>query len=88
MEEQFLQEVSNEEQEALEMYKTDPAKALEFLTAAAERRANDLTKQESAFFGELMVRYRDGFVVSFWGPFAPDHAGTQGGVVPKVEQRG
>eukprot|EP00415_Alexandrium_ostenfeldii_P004226 UN4226 len=39
-------------------------------------------------FGELMVKYRDGFRISSAGPGAPDHGGSEGGIVPKVEEIG
>jgi len=84
----FAQALQAEEQRAMDLYRDSPAKALEYLTSVAEARAESVVKGEFALFGELMVRYRDGFRISSQGPGAPDHGGAQGGVVPKVEEVG
>uniref|UniRef100_A0A7S1L7R2 Dipeptidase n=1 Tax=Alexandrium catenella TaxID=2925 RepID=A0A7S1L7R2_ALECA len=87
-EEAFVKALEAEEQHALELFKTSPATALEYLTSAAEARADNVTRAEFALFGELMVKYRDGFRISSAGPGAPDHGGSEGGIVPKVEEIG
>lgn len=84
----FAEELLAEETQALELYQTDPAKALDYLTASDVARADKLVKDEFALFGELMVTYRDGFHISSPGPNPPDHGGAQGGLVPKVEEVG
>mmetsp|Transcript_39325 Transcript_39325/g.124828 ORF Transcript_39325/g.124828 Transcript_39325/m.124828 type:complete len:602 (+) Transcript_39325:113-1918(+) len=84
----FADVVAQEEKPAVEMYEKEPAKAMEYLTDLAERRADEATKSEFQLFGELMVRSRDGFQISSQGPNAPDHGGHQGGIVPKVEEVG
>jgi len=80
--------LAGEEKHALELYKADPSKAIEYLTASAVHRGDDVVKAEFALFGELMVKYRDGFKISSQGPNAPDHGGEKGGIVPKVDEVG
>jgi len=84
----FARGLEAQEETALQIYQNDPAKAMEYLTSQAEALAERVTKAEFALFGELMVKYRDGFRVSSQGPDAPNHGGAQGGVVPKVEEVG
>ncbi|CAK9001110.1 unnamed protein product [Durusdinium trenchii] len=87
-EQTFVAEVQAEELLAKALYKKDPAKAIELLTARDVARAERVVEEEFALFGDLMVGYRDGFRISSQGPEAPDHGGQQGGVVPKVEEVG
>lgn len=87
-EETFVQQLRAEELAAGALYKTNPAKAIELLTARDASRANQVVKDEFALFGQLMVTHRDGFHISSLGPHAPNHGGAQGGVVPKVEEVG
>jgi len=84
----FVEEVEEEDKVASEMYKTDPHEALEYLTKCAGTRADSLVSDWRGYFGELMVKYRDGLTVTSSGPDAPDHGGKQGGVVPKAVEMG
>jgi len=84
----FEQALVDEERHALELHEKDPAKAIEYLTASAVARGDEVVKAEFALFGELMVKYRDGFKVSSQGSQAPDHGGEKGGVVPNVDEVG
>lgn len=84
----FTAEVAAEEAKAISLYKDSPTAAIEFLTTAAETRAEKVVKDEWALFGELMVKNRDGLQVSSAGPNAPNHGGYWGGVVPDVKELG
>eukprot|EP00747_Dinoflagellata_sp_TGD_P083734 gnl/TRDRNA2_/TRDRNA2_162235_c0_seq2.p1 gnl/TRDRNA2_/TRDRNA2_162235_c0~~gnl/TRDRNA2_/TRDRNA2_162235_c0_seq2.p1 ORF type:complete len:287 (-),score=39.31 gnl/TRDRNA2_/TRDRNA2_162235_c0_seq2:109-969(-) len=84
----YFEALKSEEEKAVALYEKEPAKAAELLTSAAEVRSEKLVRDVFAAFGKLMVTYRDGFKVSSLGPNAPNHGGAQGGVVPKVEERG
>jgi dipeptidase len=84
----FEHELVAEEAKALQLYASDPAAAVEFLTATAEARADKVVKDEWALFGQLMVQNRDGLVVSSLGPNAPTHGGLWGGVVPDTKEPG
>lgn len=84
----FASELAKDEAEAMELYKHNPAKAIELLTAKSEARAEALVKDEWALFGKLMVKNRDGLQVTSAGPHAPDHGGASGGVVPAVKEIG
>lgn len=61
-EERFIREVAADEQHALALWSTDPDAAVEYLTAAAERRGNALVKEWLGFFQELFMGFRDGAV--------------------------
>jgi len=84
----FSRQLQDEEEAALAMYASDPAAAIKYLTDKDCARADKVTEDEFALFGELMVTYRDGFYISSPGPNAPDHGGAQGGVVANVEEPG
>merc|ERR1712151_421206 len=58
----FMAAVATEDQKALEMWKTNQSGALEFLTASAEQRGNDLVKDWLAFYQKLFIDFRDGGV--------------------------
>eukprot|EP00928_Gymnodinium_smaydae_P089633 TRINITY_DN73563_c0_g1_i1.p1 TRINITY_DN73563_c0_g1~~TRINITY_DN73563_c0_g1_i1.p1 ORF type:complete len:608 (+),score=81.23 TRINITY_DN73563_c0_g1_i1:40-1824(+) len=88
IEAKFAQELEDEERRAIAFFSSDPAKAVEYLTASDVARAERVAKDEFDLFGDLMVKYRDGFHISSQGSHAPDHGGSQGGVVPNVEEVG
>lgn len=81
-------QLAAEERRAMELYQDDPAALAAYLTKADIERADEIVKTEWALFGQLMVKYRDGFRISSLGPHAPDHGGAQGGIMPKVEEIG
>mmetsp|Transcript_99355 Transcript_99355/g.206961 ORF Transcript_99355/g.206961 Transcript_99355/m.206961 type:complete len:597 (-) Transcript_99355:96-1886(-) len=84
----FMKELEEEEKSIVEQYKTNPEKAMRWLTASDEVRADKLVRDEFALFGELMVQHRDGFNITSMGASAPDHGGFQGGIVPQVDEDG
>ncbi|CAE7558665.1 pipD [Symbiodinium pilosum] len=87
-EERFARALEMEELIAAAKYRKDPAAAVEYLTATDNARADKIVQDEWNLFGQLMVTFRDGFHISSLGPQAPDHGGSQGGIVPKVEEVG
>lgn len=87
-ESQIEEELAAEEAVAQALWERDPAAAVEHLTKWDVDRAEKVTKDEMALFGELMVKYRDGFKITDGGPNAPNHGGIMGGVVPNVAEVG
>ena len=52
------------DQKALVLGEKDEAKAVELLTGFSEQLGEQLLKDWFSFFGELFVKYRDGFVTT------------------------
>lgn len=49
---------------AKDVYRTKgAASAVEYVTAYSEREGNELVKEWSQFFGQLFVKYRDGYKI-------------------------
>lgn len=80
----FADALIHRDAKALEVYKVDPNAAMIYLTEKDGEAVAELVKDEFALFKELMVKYRDGVSITSFGPGAPDHGGSQGGVVPSV----
>merc|ERR1712050_580763 len=59
-EKQFLEDVAKEDETALRLWKTNRSGAVEFLTASAEKRGNDLIKDWLSFYQKLFIDFRDG----------------------------
>lgn len=62
LEKMFLDEVKIIDQKALELYKQNPDKAIEFLTEFSVNTADQLVKDWLKFFEYLFVKYMDGNV--------------------------
>merc|ERR1712190_312068 len=59
-EQQFVEAVAKEDDTALQLWKTNRSGAVEFLTASAEKRGNDLIKDWLSFYQKLFIDFRDG----------------------------
>ena len=49
---------------AIELYSSDRSSAVEFVTSWSEGLGDNLVKEWFAFFGELFVKYKDGYIVN------------------------
>jgi hypothetical protein len=61
----FKEEVNSVDVEAAALYASQgPAAAVEFATQYTETSGNNLVKKWRKYFGQLFVKYRDGYVIT------------------------
>jgi dipeptidase len=64
IEDDYLQQVQQLDKEALSLYQKEGSKAaVDLVTTFSTKVGNDLVKSWKNFFGELFVKYRDGYVI-------------------------
>jgi hypothetical protein len=56
--------VAKADQEALTLFNSEPAEAIEYLTTFSNDIGDQLLKDWFAFFGQLFVKYRDGYITT------------------------
>merc|ERR1712037_835083 len=61
---QMLADATRLEEKAVLTYFNSPADAMELLTAHVSKTGDDLTASWFEYFGELFVKYRDGFTTT------------------------
>jgi hypothetical protein len=61
---QYYSEIQQMDTKALSMYKESSSAAIEFVTNYSVQSGNALVKDWFKFFGQLFVKYRDGYVVT------------------------
>lgn len=64
-EEKFMSQINEVDSVALKLYnEKGPSAAVEYVTSFSEEAGNSLVKDWVNFFGELFVKYRDGYVIT------------------------
>jgi hypothetical protein len=56
--------VAKADQEALTLFNSEPAEAIEYLTTFSNDIGDQLLKDWFALFGQLFVKYRDGYITT------------------------
>jgi len=59
-----MKEVSQVDAQAIKLFASDPAGAVELLTRYGETTGNQLVADWTTFFGQLFVKFRDGYVIT------------------------
>lgn len=78
LEKEYVSQVAIQDAKALELFKTSPANAVNYLTDYSCKTGNDLVMNWKKFYGYLFARYMDGNIKST----------VEGQRNPKVEQPG
>jgi hypothetical protein len=56
--------ITETDAKALELYNSDVASAIEYVTNFSEELGNNLVKEWFTFFGELFIKYKDGYIMN------------------------
>ena len=60
----YMEEVSQVDAQAIKLFSSDPDAAVELLTRYGETTGNQLVADWGVFFGQLFVKFRDGYVIT------------------------
>ena len=60
----YMKQVAQIDSQALKLFPSDPDAAVELITRFGESTGNQLVSDWTAFFGQLFVKFRDGYVIT------------------------